>query len=79
MQNKFYPFGDPDLRSELIGKGLARRIEFEIAKDLLEKFPKETYVAIGGSSDSHLEYCKRIETKPWKQTFLCDYVKLLDR
>ena len=79
LQNQFYPLGDPDLRPNLMGKGLARRIEFEIAKDLLKKLPKDTPVAIGASSDSHLEYCKRIGIIPWKQMSLCNYVKLLDR
>ena len=81
LQNQFYPLGGTALetRPELVGKGLARKIEFEIAKDLLEKLPQDTPVAIGASSDSHKEYCRRIGITPWQQMSLCDYVKLLDR
>lgn len=79
LQNKFYPLGDPELRPGLIGKGLARRVEFEIAKDLLEKLPQDTPVVIGASSDSHKEYCGRIGITPGQQMSLCDYVKLLER
>ena len=80
LQNHFYPFGGTarETRPELVGKGLARRIEFEIAKDLSKSFPEDTPIVIGATSDSHLEYCQRIGIVPFKAMSLCDYVKLLD-
>lgn len=80
LQNKFYPLGGMALyhQTELIGKGLARRIEFEIAKDLSKKFPEETQIVIGASSDSHLEYCKRLGIIPFKSMTLKEYLCLLN-
>lgn len=81
LQNQFYPLGGTaqDTRPELLGKGLARKIESEIAQDLSRKLPTDTPVVIGASSDSHLEYCRRLGITPWQQMSLGDYVQLLDR
>lgn len=79
LQSHFYPLGGTSLatRPELVGKGLARKIEFEIAKDLLGKFSPVSLVAIGASSDSHLKYCQKVGIVSGKQMHLGDYVKLL--
>lgn len=79
LQNKFYPLGGlvHETRPDLLGKGLAKKIEFEIAKELLKHFPEDTLIAIGASSDSHLEYCKRIGIVPFKAMPLKEYVELL--
>jgi len=45
----------------------------------LKSFPKDTFIAVGASSDFHLEYCQRIGIIPFKAILLCDYVKLLNR
>jgi len=81
LQNIFSPFGMNALKIklDLIGKGLARKIEFEIAKDLSKSFPGDTSIAIGASSDSHKVYCERIGFVPFKAMPLSDYVRLLDR
>jgi hypothetical protein len=81
LQNQFYPLGGDPVsdRPSLVGKGLARRIEFEIAKDLLEKLPRDIPIAIGASSDSHLAYCKRVGLVPWQAMPLEKYVAILSR
>ncbi len=80
LQNQFYPLGGTvhETRPELIGRGLARKIEFEIAKDLSKYFSKDTPIAIGASSDFHLKYCQKIGIVPFKSMSLCDYVELLN-
>lgn len=81
LQNQFYPLGGTaqETRPELVGKGLARIIEFEIAQDLSRKLAEDTPIAIGATSDSHLEYCKRVGITPFKVITLKQYAKLLSR
>ena len=69
--------GEPP-RPLLKGKGLARKIELVIAKDLSKIFTPSTLIAIGAHSDSHLKYCERIGIKPMEQMSLGNYIKLLD-
>lgn len=76
LQNKFYPLGN---RTELCGKGLAQRIEFEIAKDISKTFPEETPIVIGACSEHHLRYCERIGLPPFKPISLKEYVRLLSK
>jgi hypothetical protein len=81
LQNHFYPLGSCiyDKKSEFLGKGLARKIEFEIAKELLKQFPKNLPIVIGASSDSHLAYCERVGFTPFKAMRLDEYVRKLNR
>jgi hypothetical protein len=81
FQNKFYPFGGTvkEIRPKLVEKGLARKIEFEIAKDLLRNFSKDTPIIIGAISDNHLKYCERVGITPFAPMSLEDYTNLLDR
>ncbi len=78
LQNHFYPLGGTeDIRPELFGKGLAKRIESEIAQNLLRRLQADSPIIIGASSDSHLKYCERIGLVPWKVYSLRDYVRIL--
>jgi len=79
LQNHFYPLGGTakDIRPRLLRKGLARRIELEIAKDLSKTFREDTLIAIGASSNSHLEYCHKLGIVPFEQIFLKEYLSIL--
>lgn len=78
VQNHFYPLGNPWGRRSLRGKGLARKIEAAVAKDLLTRFPEDTNIIIAASSDSHLAYCRRIGLTPLKVISLEQYNAILE-
>ncbi len=81
LQNQFYPLGGTakDIHPDLLGKGLAKRIELAIAKDLLQHFSRITPVVIGATSELHLQYCKRLGFVPFKPMTLEEYFGLLNR
>lgn len=81
FQNHFYPLGSfPDERvPELVGKGLATKIEFEVAKNLASKFHGITPIIIGASSDSHLKYCERVGLVPNYIMTLDEYIAILNK
>ena len=81
LQNHFFPFGGfpEETVPELVGKGLAKKIEFEIAKDLSTKFASNTPIVIGATSDSHEAYCRRIGIVPFEVMTLKEYINILSR
>jgi len=80
VQTHFYPLGgDPSLRPELVGKGLARKIELIVAKELLNSFQEGNKVFIPASSESHLAYCKRVGIPPSQVITLNEYLSILSK
>lgn len=82
FQNHFYPLGGEPWHQvpELLGKGLARKIEFEVVKDLLTRFSDNTpIVKDKHTTRSHLEYCKKIGITPFQPMPLREYHDILQR
>ncbi len=77
LLNNFFPIGSH--RPNLLGKGLARRIEFEVAKDLLIQFPEDTPMAVGATSPTHLDYCRKVGLTPFQPMPLSQYHDILQR
>ncbi len=79
LLSQFYPLGgNPYIDyPELVGKGLARRIELSVASDLAKKYPENTPVTIWASSDTHIKYCERVGIKTKEPMTLMEYVKIL--
>jgi hypothetical protein len=81
LQNHFYPLGGfPETnRPLLVGKGLAKKIELSVAKDLARQYQLGTLIAIGATSESHLEYCQRIGIIPFNPMTLEEYIQILNK
>ena len=81
LSNHFYPLGGTpsETRPDLLGKGLARRIEFEVAKDLLKQFSEDTPIAIAATSDNRKNYCRKVGLATFHPMPLRQYYDILQR
>lgn len=81
VSHHFYPLGgDPsETKPELLGKGLARRIELEVARDLLTNFPEDTPIAVVATSKNRINYCRKVGLTPFQQMPLSQYHDILQR
>ena len=79
IQNHFYPFGGfvNENKPLLLKRGLARRIELEVSRDLLKRFPETTPLAIGAHEDVHIEYCRKMGIVPYSIITLREHFELL--
>lgn len=81
VSHHFYPLGGTpsEERPILLGKGLARRIELEVAKDLLIQFPEDTPLAVVATSDNRINYCRKVGLTPFQPMPLREYHDILQR
>ncbi|MEK6910321.1 MAG: hypothetical protein AABW82_00950 [Nanoarchaeota archaeon] len=81
VSHHFYPLGGTpsETKPELLGKGLARKIELEIAKDLLIQFSEDTPIAVVATSENRINYCRKVGLTPFQPMPLREYHDILQR